>query len=646
MKEAFNILYLDDDLTVAKSVMQILNKSKGITFNTHHVQKLSEGVEQLGKKGFDLILLEPDLPDSKGNSTFNRIRRYVSTEPIVLLTSHDNIKSALQMVKAGAQDCLIKKDISSNMLIRALLYAIERQDHREELNKLSLVASKTNNAVTITDKEGRIEWVNEGFGRMNGYILKEVKGTCGEILRKGKPLKASDLDRMEECKRTRKTFGYETVNYKKNGEKYWVQTSVTPVFNKRNEFIYFIIIEADITERVKFASELQKAKQTAEKAKQSEERFLANMSHEIRTPLNAISGMAEMLYKTKLNQSQYNYVNTISASSGILVSIIGDILDISQIKSSKIEFEEISFSTYGLIYDVLDIIKPDLKAMSIKLKTDIDSEFSNNIIGDPLRLKQIFLNLIGNAVKFTNNGSIIISAKVLKQSDTSIDAKFSVTDTGIGIAQENLAVIFDSFQQAQSSTKREYGGTGLGLAIVKSLVQLQGGNIYVESEENKGTSFTFTLSFKKDNTKFEQQETKSEAVTSLKDIKLLLVEDNDMNQFYVQELFRKKWDVEIDCANDGEVAIDKVTHKDYDIILMDVQMPNMDGFQATRYIRKELPVRKRQVPILGITANASIQDRKNCIAAGMDDYLTKPIKEKELYSKICILLSINPALNN
>jgi PAS domain S-box-containing protein len=493
---------------------------------------------------------------------------------------------------------------------------------------------------------GRIEWVNEGFGRMNGYILKEVKGTCGEILRKGKPLKASDQDRMEESKRTRKTFGYETINYKKNGEKYWVQTSVTPVFNKRNEFIYFIIIETDITERVKFASELQKAKQTAEKAKQSEERFLANMSHEIRTPLNAISGMAEMLYKTKLNQSQYNYVNTISASSGILVSIIGDILDISQIKSSKIEFEEVSFSAYGLIFDMIDISKPDLKGKSIELKTEIDSEFSNNIIGDPLRLKQIFLNLVSNAAKFTNNGTITISAKVLKQDKTSIDAKFSVTDTGIGIAEENLAVIFDSFQQAQSSTKRKYGGTGLGLAIVKSLVQLQGGNIYVESEESKGTSFTFTLGFKKDNTKFEQQETNSETVTSLKGIKFLLVEDNDMNQFYVQELFREKWDVEIDCANDGEVAIDKVTKKDYDIILMDVQMPNMDGFQATRYIRKEMPASKSQVPILGITANASIQDRKNCIAAGMNDYLTKPIKEKELFSKICILLSVNKARSN
>ena len=175
--------------------------------------------------------------------------------------------------------------------------------------------------------------------------------------------------------------------------------------------------------------------------------------------------MAEMLYKTKLNQSQYNYVNTISASSGLLVSIIGDILDISQIKSAKMEFEQVSFSAYGLIYDVLDIIKPDLKAKSIELKTDIDSEFSNNILGDSLRLKQIFLNLISNAVKFTNHGSITISAKVLKQSKTSVDAKFAVTDTGIGGAQDNLAVIFDSFQQAQSSTKRQYGGTGLGLAI-------------------------------------------------------------------------------------------------------------------------------------------------------------------------------------
>jgi PAS domain S-box-containing protein len=476
---------------------------------------------------------------------------------------------------------------------------------------------------------------------MNGYILKEVQGTRGEILRKGSALKKSDQARLEECKRTRKTFNYEIVNYKKNGEKYWVQTSVTPVFNKRNEFNYFIIVETDITERVKFASELQKAKKTAEKAKQSEERFLANMSHEIRTPLNAISGMAEMLYKTKLNQSQYNYVNTISTSSGILVSIIGDILDISKIKSSKIEFEKISFSAYGLIYDVIDIIKPDAIAKSIDLKAEIDSEFSNNIIGDPLRLKQIFLNLVGNAAKFTDSGSITIYAKVLKQSKSVIEAEFSVTDTGIGIAKKNLSLIFNSFQQAQSSTERKYGGTGLGLAIVKSLVQLQGGNIKVESEENKGTSFIFTLSFKKDNTTYERYVSKTEAIASLKEIKFLLVEDNDMNQFYIKELFKEKWGVEIDCADDGKIAIDKVTNNTYDIILMDVQMPNMDGYQATRYIRKKLPSRKRNIPILGITANASVQDRKNCLKAGMSDYLTKPIQEKELYSKICILLSID-----
>ena len=641
MKRTFNILYLEDDQAVAKSVMRMLKRSKGSTFKTHHVRQLSEGIAQLGKKVFDLVLLEPNLPDSKGLSTFNRIRRYISNAPIVLLTSNDDIKLALQTVKAGAQDYLIIKDINSNILIRALLYAIERQDHRAELSKLSLVASKTSNAVIITDKEGRIDWVNEGFGRMNGYILKEVKGTRGEILRKGSALKKSDQARLEECKRTRKTFNYEIVNYKKSGEKYWVQTSVTPVFNKRNEFNYFIIVETDITERVKFASELQKAKKTAEKAKQSEERFLANMSHEIRTPLNAISGMAEMLYKTKLNQSQYNYVNTISTSSGILVSIIGDILDISKIKSSKIEFEKISFSAYGLIYDVIDIIKPDAIAKSIDLKAEIDSEFSNNIIGDPLRLKQIFLNLVGNAAKFTDSGSITIYAKVLKQSKSAIEAEFSVTDTGIGIAKKNLSLIFNSFQQAQSSTERKYGGTGLGLAIVKSLVQLQGGNIKVESEENKGTSFIFTLSFKKDNTTYERYVSKTEAIASLKEIKFLLVEDNEMNQFYIKELFKEKWGVKIDCAEDGEIAIDKVTNNTYDIILMDVQMPNMDGFQATRYIRKKLPPRKRNIPILGITANASVQDRKNCLKAGMNEYLTKPIQENELYSKICILLSID-----
>ena len=641
MKRTFNILYLEDDLSFAKSIIRMLKRSKGSTFKIHHVRQFSEGVEQLGKKVFDLVLLEPNLPDSKGLSTFNRIRRYISNAPIVLLTSHDDIKLALQTVKAGAQDYLIKKDINSNILVRALLYAIERQDHRAELSKLSLVASKTSNAVIITDKEGRIDWVNEGFGRMNGYILKEVKGTRGEILRKGSALKKSDQARLEECKRTRRTFNYEIVNYKKSGEKYWVQTSVTPVFNKRNEFNYFIIVETDITERVKFASDLQKAKKTAEKAKQSEERFLANMSHEIRTPLNAISGMAEMLYKTKLNQSQYNYVNTITTSSGILVSIIGDILDISKIKSSKIEFEKISFSAYGLIYDVIDIIKPDAIAKSIDLKAEIDGEFSNNIIGDPLRLKQIFLNLVGNAAKFTDSGSITIYAKVLKQSKSAIEAEFSVTDTGIGIAKKNLSLIFNSFQQAQSSTERKYGGTGLGLAIVKSLVQLQGGNIRVESEENKGTSFIFTLSFKKDNSTYERYVSKTEAIASLKEIKFLLVEDNEMNQFYIQELFKEKWGVKIDCAEDGEIAIDKVTNNNYDIILMDVQMPNMDGFQATRYIRKKLPSIKRNIPILGITANASVQDRKNCLKAGMNDYLTKPIQEKELYSKICILLSID-----
>jgi PAS domain S-box-containing protein len=387
----------------------------------------------------------------------------------------------------------------------------------------------------------------------------------------------------------------------------------------------------DITQRKKDAEELLRA----QKAK---EQFLANMSHEIRTPINGISGMINLLSETTSEEERQQYLNAIKNSTESLKVIINDILDLSVIESGKLRFEIIGFNIKYQLSAVLDTFLYTSKEKGIELNYLIAPEVPSVLLGDPSRLNQVLINLIGNAIKFTHVGEIKINVSLDKENGKFSYVKFQVSDTGVGIPDDKILHIFDSFTQADASVTRRYGGTGLGLTIVKQIVELQNGTINVESKENQGTVFTFIIPYETGQTKdlihpHKSSEFKEIVKHSFKNLKILLVEDNDINRLYATNIL-KKWDCIVEGAENGYIGVEKLKNADYDIVLMDVQMPIMDGYEATRKIRQSLDSSKREIPIIALTANAIKGDNEKCFQVGMNDYLSKPFHPEALYKVI------------
>jgi PAS domain S-box-containing protein len=405
------------------------------------------------------------------------------------------------------------------------------------------------------------------------------------------------------------------------------------------------IIAYDVTAQVMAKNELIEAKINAdqktiiaEEAVKSKQQFLSNMSHEIRTPMNAIIGFTNVVLKTNLDNSQREYINAIKESGDALIVLINDILDIAKVDSGKMTFEKIPFSLSNSVATMLHLFEPKMKEKKLELYNEYDPAIPLNLIGDPMRLRQIILNLMSNAVKFTSKGKITIRLNLLKEDAAKATIEFLITDTGIGIPKNKLADIFNNFEQATIGTSSSFGGTGLGLTIVKQLVELQGGTINVNSEEGKGSTFGFVLSFNKQNAEEEitlvntlepVQETPFEKNTK-ENIKVLVVEDIALNQLLIK-IILLDFGYDVTIASNGKIAIENLQENKYDIILMDLQMPEMNGFEATKYIRN---VMNSNIPIIALTADVTSADVEKCIAAGMNDYVSKPIDEKVLYAKI------------
>ncbi|MDI1304157.1 MAG: ATP-binding protein [bacterium] len=405
------------------------------------------------------------------------------------------------------------------------------------------------------------------------------------------------------------------------------------------------IIAYDVTTHVIAKNQLIEAKKNAdqktiiaEEAVKSKQQFLSNMSHEIRTPMNAIIGFTNVVLKTKLDHSQREYINAIKESGDALIVLINDILDIAKVDSGKMTFEKIPFSLSNSVATMLHLFEAKMKEKKLELHNEYDPAIPLNLIGDPMRLRQIILNLMSNAVKFTAKGKITIRLNLLKEDAEKATVEFLITDTGIGIPKNKLTDIFNNFEQATVGTSSSFGGTGLGLTIVKQLVELQGGTISVNSEEGKGATFGFVLSFDKHNV--EAQITLLNAAESFQEmpfekntaekIKILVVEDIALNQLLIK-IILLDFGYDVTIAGNGKIAIENLQANKYDIILMDLQMPEMNGFEATRHIRT---VMNSKIPIIALTADVTSADVEKCIAAGMNDYVSKPIDEKVLYAKI------------
>lgn len=487
---------------------------------------------------------------------------------------------------------------------------------------------------------------NERWADIIGYKLEELVPISIETWMKfahQDDLKESNEELMKHFSGEVEYYEFESRMKHKDGSWVWVlDRGKVFVWDEEKRPLVMYGTHQDITDRKKSEESLRKAKEQAETANTMKSQFLANMSHEIRTPMNGIVGYLELLKKTDLSKEQSEFVYGAKSASEILLFLINDILDFSKIEAGKLDVENSPFDLKKIIEDAISTLKPKAIEKKIIFEVNFEDEINNIFDGDGDRIKQILNNLIGNAIKFTEKGSISIEA--IYQNSNTVEIK--VRDTGIGMDEKQVKKLFRPFIQGDASTTRRYGGTGLGLAISKELAKLMGGDIYVISSLGQGSEFILEIPLKVSSINQQRgykkaiklrNELNDKTPIDLKKLKILLVEDNDMNRKIVTKMFAKK-EIMCDEAHNGKEAIEFVLKKDYDVIFMDCQMPIMDGYESTSKIRK-IEKGKKHTTIIAMTANAMEGDRKRCIESGMDDYISKPIDFGELF-KILEGLSI------
>ena len=485
----------------------------------------------------------------------------------------------------------------------------------------------TPDSVYFKDLESRFLLISEAMARHFGSSsANALKGkTDFDIFGKDHSVQAF-RDEQEIIRTGKPLINYEEKEDFSDNMVSWVSTSKFPLESIEGKIIGTFGISRDITD-LKFAQENASAK----------ERFLANMSHEIRTPLNGIMGMARQLAKTKLDTTQREYLNIIYMSSQNLMAILNDILDLAKLHSNKLQLEEIGFNLNKIVKSIIHNFEEQAFSKGIELLYQIDENIEPVLVGDPVRLYQILMNLVSNAIKFTGKGYVRIDCELKRASGHTCEIEIRVEDTGVGI--QDTKIIFEAFEQESNKVFRKFGGTGLGLAICKELVDLYKGKMRVESKVGKGSIFSVTLPFKigSENEFMDEIVTTELEQTSLAGKKILLADDNEINQYVIKSIL-KDWKINVTLVSNGEEAINKLKKENFDLVLMDIKMPVINGLEATIYTRREL---KSKIPIIALTANSLAVEVAKTKEAGMDDFVSKPIDPTILYSKILKHLGID-----
>ncbi|MBM7865438.1 response regulator [Heliobacterium gestii] len=519
-------------------------------------------------------------------------------------------------------------------LQRVLVKKLEKSEERYRL-----LAEYASDLISRHTTENLFLYASPACRSLLGYEPEEILGRSGYEF-----LHPEDMDRvgdnLRETMNRQEPRLFQYRMRRKEGRYVWFESTVRPVQNVETGKVQEVIfVTRDITERKRAEEELQAAKERAETADRAKSAFLATVSHEIRTPLHGIIGMIDLLLDTTLTEEQADYGRTIGELSRLLSSIINDILDFSKIEAGRIELEAVDYELRLVINDVINLLRVRSEQKNLDFTCDIDSEIPRFLRGDPVRLRQVMINLGGNAVKFTEKGKVALRVTATPQAGKSGAGheaarvlRFEIHDTGVGISDEVAPRLFQPFSQADMSTARRYGGTGLGLAIAKRLVEMMGGEIGFQSISGLGTTFWFTapLVESPSQTSVDTPAMADLLMPELPEKQILLVEDNPVNQ-KLASIQLKKFGLRLHAVSNGREAVDAVRRETYSLVLMDCQMPEMDGFEATREIRRLEDAQGGHVPIVAMTARAMRGDREECLACGMDDYISKPIRTADLH---------------
>ena len=645
---SYKILLIDDDEVDIMQFERALKKT-GLVYNLHICKNAQETLEIIGTEVFDCIFLDYQLPGIDGLQLLKKIRDKDVLTPVAVLTSQGDEKVAVQMIKSGAFDYFAKSDITPDSIQKVVisgirLWEVENQRKRaeEEIKvnnyKLNAILESTTSIIYAVDKQLNLLSFNSTFkksiqSRTNTDVKEGMNFAMINFKNADRENIVSSIDRSLQGEQFTQVEEFEI-----GGNSVYIETTYNPIYVANNEITGVAVYSQDITEKKKFEHDLLQARNDAIAAAKAKSDFLSNMSHEIRTPMNAILGLTELLLEENFEGGNLENLKSIKYSADNLLVIINDILDFSKIEAGKITFENINFDLRLRMAELKKTFDYRAKEKGLEFNVNVPEDVPHYIKGDPYRLNQILFNLVGNAIKFTSKGFVEVKTSINPAEDNGkINLVFEIIDSGIGVPEHKQNKIFESFTQAYTDTTRKFGGTGLGLAITKNLTVLQGGSINIKSKVGTGTTFTVEIPFEKGNPDALEQQDKTEKdlILDLSEIKILLVEDNLMNQFVAKQFF-KKWNNEISIANNGLEAIE-ILAKDgsFDLVLMDLQMPELSGFEATEVIRAEhTKVKNRNIPIIALSADAFQETRRKVLEAGMNDFVTKPFKPEELYHKI------------
>lgn len=631
-REIVRVLLIEDEASYAGLVSLLLSANPEQDCAITVASTLAEGMQQLSSdQDFDAVLLDLSLPDSDGLDTLLRLINAFPNTNIIVLTGTSDRQQGILAVGAGAQDYLIKGEFEPNQLYRVLRFSMERKHILMRLEEAQRIAK-------IGNWEFRPS-TNFFFASKEVYNILGIDNTgqfftYEDIQQVSCPFYL--LRAQEDCPPSDKVFQQNLSLQRKDGSTVHVLLNSRRV-NRGDSVVHYVGTLQDITLQKK-TEELQRAQQLSEETARVREQVIATVSHELRTPMNAIVGMSNLLVNTPLNQEQQEYIYSVQEASQLLLGIINDILLTSSLQNNAIALENTVFDLPLTLRRIIEVLKPKALAKGINLTHELAPPLPRRIQGDKRRISQILYNILGNAVKFTEQGQVHLGVSWIERQAGEVLLQFTIQDTGPGIHEDKQAVIFQAFNRIHTPGKQEEG-TGLGLTIAKQLAERMNGQIKLKSEEGKGSTFTVTLPLTLEAAGAQVPESTVQRSLHILDKRspesVLIVEDHPMNQIVLRKTLEQEWPtMTITIANNGAEARQLLTDQQFDLIFMDIQLPDEDGFSLTHYLRTDLKHLHATTPVLAMTAQTQIAEDERYLEAGMDDYLLKPFNPNDLFEKI------------